>query len=27
VTVTRPAGNVSVALHGYRVRYVPNALP
>jgi len=27
VTVTRPAGNVSVTLHGYRVRYVPNALP
>jgi MSHA pilin protein MshD len=27
VTVTRPAGNVSVTLHGYRVRYAPNALP
>jgi len=27
VTVTRTAGNVSVTLHGYRVRYAPNALP
>jgi MSHA pilin protein MshD len=27
VTVTRPAGNVSVTLHGYRARYAPNALP
>jgi MSHA pilin protein MshD len=26
VTVTGP-GNVSVVLHGYRVRYAPNALP
>lgn len=26
VTVTGP-GNVSVALHGYRIRYAPNALP
>jgi hypothetical protein len=27
VTVTRPSGNVSVTLHGYRTRYAPNALP
>ncbi|HXF66696.1 MAG TPA: type II secretion system protein [Burkholderiales bacterium] len=27
VTVTAPVANVSVALHGYRIRYAPNALP